>query len=94
VYPKVAAKNFLIPFKATLLDPVASCFNDFRKASHQGKFWGFHPCQPEPHRSHVQWDARRGKIGKMFPLGERSMQSDLGARQQWVTTGNQWVTPM
>src|SRR5207237_5797903 len=41
--PKVAAKTFRAPLKATLLDPVATCFNDLRKceALHQGKFWRF-----------------------------------------------------
>jgi hypothetical protein len=95
------------PLKATLLDPVATCFNDLRKceALHQGNILGFPILandegesgwlfRQNPHRSHIQWDVRRSEIGKMFRLGERGMQEIHERGRQSVNTGNQWVTQM
>jgi hypothetical protein len=98
LYPKVCHENFSsqLPLKATLLDPVATCFNDLRNvgALHQGNILGLSiPANDEgesgwffrqnPHRSHVQWDVRGSELGKCFRLASVACKRFRAVGQQW-----------
>ena len=105
VYPKAATKTFRAPSRLSrhylIRSRPASTTYENAKLCTWATFWGS-PSLPTTKGRAVgsfgrtaslprQLDVRRSKIGKMFPLGERGMQSDLGARpamsECWESAG-------